>query len=140
MRKITKQSIKNGTGEYIGFAVVLPFITILLLLIVNIIQIALCEERLIYAVYKCGREAVMCYDYDPGASENDINDARGAANAMLQTIIPGGEISISVNGSWTKGNVAAITVTENLNTVLGIQRGSHSRLIYMMIEHSKWAE
>ena len=140
MKKVTRKSIKNGFGEFLGFALCVPIVMVCILFIINIFQIAMCEERLIYAVYKCGREAVMCYDNDPGASDNDISNAKGAANAMLQEIIPGGEITISVKGGWTKGNVAAITVTENLHTVLGIQNGSHSRMIYMMIEHSKWAD
>lgn len=133
-----KSFFRMGAGEFIGAAVVTPIIFIIILFIVNVLQISICEQKLIYAAYSCGREAVLSYNQD---------EAQVKANDRLSEIYTNGEnVTVEVlpikrnSSNWTKGNMVLIKVQENLNPVLGLQRGVHARFTVMMIEHSQWGD
>lgn len=132
--KTTSKFFRTGAGEFIGAAIVLPFIMTIIMFIVNIFQIAMCEQELIYAAYSCGREAVISYDYE-SAEEN--------ARAWKDAHLAGEEIDVSIDPkeiAWVKGNVIMITAEKDLKPILGIQSGVHARKVAMMIEHSKWTD
>ena len=124
---------RKGSGEFIGAAVVLPLIFLIILFLINIFQIAMCEQKLIFAAYSCGRKAVISYDYE---------SAEKSAQERLSQIYPDGskvQVHLSpANAAWLKGNVIEIAVEQDLQTFLGIQTGVHTRYVAMMIEHSKW--
>ena len=127
--------MRRGAGEFIGAAVVMPFIFAIILFIVNYLQISICEQKLIYAAYTCGREAVISFDQ----SEAQTN----ANNALAQIFKNDEDVSVTISSGgagWIKGNIIGIIVEENLHPVLGIQSGVHSRRVAMMIEHSKWTD
>jgi hypothetical protein len=128
-----KLRFRSGSGEFIGAAVVTPLIFLIILFIVNVLQIAMCEQKLIYAAYSCGREAVLSFD---------ASEAQDHAEEKLGAIFTDGEdvsVKIQLQGSeWVKGNMAIIQVEQNFTPVLGIQKGVHARRIIMMIEHSRW--
>ena len=123
----------SGMGEFIEFAIVAPIILLIFMFIVNYFQISNCEQKLIYASYMAGREAVTSYDKET---------AERAMKDVISELYDDGsnvECEIGIDAShWVKGNVTLITVREKLDTILPIGRGIHERTIGMMIEHSKW--
>ena len=127
-----KIDFRSGMGEFLGFAIIFPIVIAIIFTIISVYQVAMCEERLIFAAYKCGREAAMAYDYD---------DAVKRAEAARDEVAPNAELRIDVqNGNvWVKGNFVRISISEELTTAFGFQNGIHCREYYMMIEHSKWA-
>lgn len=135
-QKENKSFFKKGSGEFIGAAVVTPLIFLMVLFIVNVLQISICEQKLIYAAYSCGREAVISYSKE---------EAQTNASAKLAEIYTNGEsVSVSVipipedSMYWIKGNMVIIKIEENLTPVLGLQKGVHARFTVMMVEHSQW--
>ena len=129
-----KKFFRSGAGEFLGAAIVLPFIMAIIMFIVNIFQIAMCEQELIYAAYSCGREAVISYDYE---------SAEANAQAWRDAHFAGDGIDVSIDPkeiAWIKGNVLMVTAEKDLKPVLGIQSGVHARKVAMMIEHSKWTD
>lgn len=128
MKKI---NFKKGIGELLEAAITLPIILFMLGFLINLFQIAQCEQRLIYSTYFCGRAACVAYDQ---------NEAKTAIDNTLAEIVSDGSLQadIQVNGAWMKGNFVVVTVSQNLNPVFGVGKGLHSRRIAIMIEHSKW--
>lgn len=131
MKKI---NFRKGNGEFIGAAISVPLLIILILLVVNIFQISRCEQRLIYASYFCGRSAAVSFDLD--AAKDSVSNVCNELNSEGDEI----KCELQVSGNWIKGNFVVITVSQDLNPVLGIGRGQHTRRIAMMIEHSRWIE
>ncbi len=131
--KSKRLSFRKGSGEFIGAAVVLPMIFVIILFLINIFQIAMCEQKLIFAAYSCGRQAVISYDYDTAVE---------SAGKRLSQIYPeGSNVQVHItpeHAAWLKGNVIEIAVEQKISTFLGIQSGVHTRYVAMMIEHSKW--
>lgn len=129
-----KFNFKKGAGELIGMAITLPLLIVLILLVLNIFQISRCEQRLIYASYFCGRSAAVSFDLDTAKEnvDNVCNDLRAEGDDI--------KCELQVSGNWIKGNFVVVTVSQELNPVLGIGKGQHTRRIAMMIEHSKWIE
>lgn len=129
-RLLRKQS---AMGEFLEFAIVMPIILLIFMVIISYYQISECEQRLIYATYRSGREAVTSYDKA---------DALKAMGDVIAELYPGDssvEYEIGIDdGNWVKGNVTIITVRQKLDTLLPIGRGIHQRSVGMMIEHSKW--
>ena len=128
-------NIKKGAGEAIGFAVVIPFILFILLFILNVFQVALCEEKLIYAAYKLGRQAVISYS-EPEKSDQAMNDV--VSSIFNDTSKVDWNIRIRNGVGWVKGNMLQIEVTYDFKGAIGFQNGKHTRTIAMMIEHSYW--
>ena len=130
-----KINLKKGSGEIIGFAIVIPFVVFLFLFIVNVFQISLCEEKLIYSAYCVGRKAAISYSKE---------EAKKNAEEVLAEIYADNYdkvgCEIEVKGSWVKGNILFVHVTYNLRGAAGIQTGIHERAIAMMVEHSYWGE
>lgn len=126
-------NVRKGVGEIIGFAVVIPFILVLILFIVNVFQIALCEEKLIYAAYRIGRQAVVSYT-EPLESDPKINDILSSIFNDTSKV----KHEISPRGGWIKGNMVLVKVSYDFHGAVGFQNGTHERQIAMMIEHSHW--
>lgn len=129
---------KKGSGEFIGFAVVMPFIFIIILYIVNVLQIGVLEEKLTFAAYSCGRAAVISSSSDAAYSNavstlEEIQSQDGLSIGGTDV-----KVSISGNAAWVKGNIIIVDVSCYFEPVLGIQRGEHTRRVAMMIEHSEY--
>ncbi len=129
-------SWKSGAGELLGFAIVAPILTFVLLYIITVFQVAYCEQRLIYSSYMAGRKAVVSFSKEEAleAMNDEIARIYGSEASSVTC-------SIGIDeSSWIKGNVTLITVSQNLVPVLPLGKGIHSRSIGMMIEHSQWID
>ena len=134
MKKIC---FRRAAGEFIGAAIIIPLLLLIIMFIFNMAQIAICEERLTFAAYEAGRAAAISFSEE---------EASSAAKGMLDKIYNGTGATYGmklqrVSGpDWVKGAFLLIEVQEDLSTFLGYQSGIHARRLAMMIEHSYWAK
>lgn len=127
---------KSGAGEFLGFSIVAPILTFILLYVITIFQVASCEQRLIYSSYMAGRKAVVSFNKEEAleAMNDEISRIYGSEASSVTC-------SIGIDeASWIKGNVTLITVSQDLVPILPLGKGVHSRSIGMMIEHSQWID
>lgn len=130
--RLKKPDFKSGIGEALGVAATMPLLVFFILLVITIHQVTTCENQLIYAAYSGGRAAAISFDLET-AKEN--------LTEKVESLYPDAEMTatISIGGSeWKKGNVAQITVSQELSPILPIWKGIHSRRLGVMIEHSYW--
>ena len=134
---LRKINWKSGSGEALGFTVVAPILLLITLFILNMYIISDCEQKLIYASYKAGRQAVIQYDCQSAneAMKNELDAIYGGSAADHNVTW---DLGIKDDIYWEKGNVTLITVTQELKAILPLGNGPHTRSIGMMIEHSKW--
>ena len=138
---------KNGFGEYLGFAIVAPILFGLIFFMITVYQVTVAEEKLIYAAYMCGRQAVISRNVaeatDAGKSMLDIIYSDSSTDAIGGIIVPGvGTATFKIENSssvnWVKGNVIVVSVTQDLNPILPFAGGQRTRQLAMMIEQSNW--
>ena len=141
MRRLRSIHWRDGFGEYLGFALVIPLVFIFVFFMISTFQVTVAEEKLIYASYRAGRAAIT--------ADNEAS-ARKNAQAVLEEIYHG-NLSADANNlapgmaafqiekaSWIKGNIVKVSVSQHVDTMLPGMSTIHKRCLGLMIEHSTW--
>lgn len=140
----------KGVGEFLGFAVVIPFVTLMICAIFSAAQICIVSEQMLYASYSVARASVVCADEETG---------KDRATAVLETLYPSSSCSVSfvddskadtptvtghVNCSikyvdssmeWKKGSIIQCTISQYVTPLMPFTSGVRSQTIAMMVEN-----
>lgn len=149
IKKIKSIKWNEGASEMLSFAIVVPFIVILICAIFSAAQISTSVQKLTYSSYSACRAAVV--------SENsDFAETR--AEAVMREIygdnlIDGGfdfvfnssptnnetyyklELVGGQGTEWEKGNMVKCTVYQYINPLMPFSASYHTQSIVMMIEN-----
>ena len=150
LKNIKKIKWNKGVGEFLGFAVVIPFVTLMICAIFSAAQICIVSEQMLYASYSVARASVVCADEETG---------KDRASAVLQTLYPSSTCVVSfvddkntdtptvtgyVNCSikyvdssmeWKKGSIIECTVSQYVTPLMPFTSGVRSQTIAMMVEN-----
>ena len=148
------RKLKRGAGELLGFALMVPFIMMLLCAVLSSAQITVANQQLTYAAYSAGRAAVVAESEDLASERAEavldvlygdryqgISFTRADADA-LGLSLGNGEVYCKIQylgtgASWIKGDVIKCTVYQNLNPIMPFTAGVRAQSVVMMIENGE---
>jgi hypothetical protein len=140
--RLRKINWKRGSGEILGFAIVLPIILVVFCAIIMAAQLGLARQALEYSLYSAARAAVV---------QEDIISARAAAELVATAEIESGTFGVTrhditlevVGGSfdassglvrWEKGAMLKVVLTIYVDTIAPFGDSILSSEITMMVE------
>lgn len=148
------RKIKRGSGELLGFALMVPFIMMLLCAVLSSAQITVANQQLTYAAYSAGRAAVVAEDEELasqraaavleilyGDKYQGMEFSRGemvSSDVSLDNSEVWCKIQyLGTGASWIKGDVIKCTVYQNLNPIMPFTAGVRAQSVVMMIENGE---
>lgn len=145
-----KPNLRNGSGEILGFVLVIPFVLLLIVAILSATQLSSVQQKLTYATYTASRaacvsdneqraaaraEAVlsdMYSGYFDGATlyqQNQVPTQKSLASghiyADLQMLSP----------AWVKGAMLRCTLYQRITPLMPFSSAVHSQRLTVMIEN-----
>lgn len=143
--KRNKINWRKGSGELIGFAIVLPLLMILIMGIVGVAQLGLTRMALEQAAYIGCRAGVVRSDAESAqyAAENAVKMRLGQAafgieqddiEVALTPVAGITDTSTTTTPEWVKGTMVEMVVTVKVTTFLPLLPDTMQTSINMMVE------
>lgn len=148
IQRLKKIKWNEGVSEMLSFAIVVPFVVLLICAILSATQLSIERQRLSYATYSVCRAGVVC--------ENETY-AEARTDAMMQELygdefIDGGFTMtlgskpkngdtyyklelVGAGADWKKENMVRCTVYRYVTPIMPFTSGYRSETIVMMIEN-----
>ena len=148
LHKLKKRKInwKRGSGELIGFCLVLPMMCLILFSVVSLMQTGILRQTLEYATYMGARAAVVC--------ENETIANASARQAVLSTLtadhsvggfenedvdinldlVSGTSDTASAGIKWEKGALLRLEVQVPYQLFYAGETRTMSSILYVMVE------
>lgn len=144
-----KQFDPKKGSEILEFAMVIPGLVMLIVMVVMIIQLGLVRNAAVYALDLSSRAAAICEDYETAYTAMD-NVAKSTLSAstfgltdedihcelelIAGTTATPGAASSSGGITWEKGALAACTIEVNVKTFLNIGSPKMRVTMCVMVE------
>lgn len=138
----------EGVSEMLSFAIVVPFVVILICAILSSTQLSIEKQRLSYATYSVCRAGVVCENETYAEARTDAvmqelygdDFIDGGFNATLGSNPENGDTYyklelIGTGSEWKKENMARCTVYRYITPVMPFTAGYRTETIVMMIEN-----
>lgn len=110
-----KKWLRRGSGEYIAFAIVGPFICFLLIIICYFIELSMSIEQINNALNVCGRSAAIC---------TSLEDAKTQAKKVAKAAITADnikhiDVDVKYAGDevWAGGTLLLVTLSADVKLV-----------------------
>lgn len=136
-RKAREINWKKGSGEIVGFTMILPVITFIFCAMVAVAQVGLIRQKLEYTAYTAGRAAVVS-DTKSRAKERAAKIAKeslkGTGGGLKDNSIKTSVVILDSNKKWEKGKFVRIKVEAYVRAVMPFTSGKRESTIVMMIE------
>jgi hypothetical protein len=142
IKRLIKFQNRRGSGEIVGFAIVMPLLMLVFCALIMAAQLGLARQALEYSLYTAARAAVV---------QDNIVNARNAANLMADAEIQTGTIGVTgydlqmevISGTfnpasggirWEKGALLKVILTIDVDTISPFRDSQLASEIIMMIE------
>lgn len=136
-RKLEEINWKKGSGEIVGFTMILPVITFIFCAMVAVAQVGLIRQKLEYTVYTAGRAAVVS-DTKERANKRAKRIAketlRGTGGGLRDDSIKTSIALLDSNKKWEKGKFVRVKVEAYVKAVMPFTSGKRTSTIVMMVE------
>ena len=133
MRKI---KWKKGSGEIIGFGIVMPILVFIFCGIISASQLSMATETLQYAAYCSCRAAVV--SVDEATAESRANSVAKELASLNSAISPDtiecGLTLLDNSLIWQKGNFVRCDVSAYVDTMMPFTSRKRTASIIMMVE------
>lgn len=134
----SKKFWKRGSGELLGFCILMPFVVLLLCGVVSSTQVGVMNQTLNYTAYDCCRSAVVSETYDLAkkrAIETYEVNMCSISNATKNHNYTPVELEIVDGPGWEKGSLVKCTVRYYIEPLMPFTSGVREQSITMMIEN-----
>lgn len=128
----------KGSGELTGFAIIMPFIILLIFIIVGATEISIVNQKLTYTAYDCCRAAVVSETMDSAedrAIEMYEYHLCSVSEATKDHSFIPCELTLVDGTEWEKGSLVKCTVRSYLNPLMPFTSGVREQSIVMMVEN-----
>lgn len=161
MKRLFKNKIKwrSGSGELLGFAIIMPFILMMIIAILSITQESNMKQRMTYATYVVARASSICADQERAVDRADaiMREMYGDKYVGPPAIVGEGWMGVDsapaaiassqqVHGQtvcfmkmmseeWRKGDILVITIQQYIEPLMPFSGNFHSQSLAVMIEN-----
>lgn len=142
----------SGLSEILSFALLVPYIVLMLTAIIAAIHISSVEQKLSYAAYSVCRSAVICenkeYAQDRSAAlMKEMYGKKYIQSGFDTKVNTDGKYNdgdtfytlelVGDNATWAKGNMIKCTIYQYVDSSVPFTSGFRAETIVMMIENGK---
>lgn len=148
----------SGSGELLGFAIIIPFVLMLIIAILSTTQVSNAKQKMTYASYVIARATSICADQERAIDRADAimteiygSNYKGysfsgtnltSADADDGAIHSGEKINNQVilsmqlkSDEWRKGDILVVTIRQYLQPLMPFSGNFHSQSLAVMIEN-----
>lgn len=128
---------KRGSGEIVGFAMILPAITFVFCAIVAVAQVGLIKQKLEYTAYTAGRACVVSETRERAekrAGSITKESLRKTGGGLRDDSIRCKLKILDEKKKWEKGKFVQVTVSAYVKSIMPFTSGRRSARIVMMVE------
>ena len=127
---------KKGSGELIGFGIVMPILVMIFCGIISASQLSMASETLQYAAYCSCRAAVVSVDEaTAGARADSVAKELASLNSTISPASIDCKLTLLDKSLvWQKGNFVRCDVSAYVDTMLPFTSRKRTASIIMMVE------
>ena len=136
LKLLQKINWKKGSGEIIGFGIVMPMLVLLFCGIISAAQLSMANETLQYSAYSSCRAAVVTADESLALTRAEtVAKEIVSQNGTIDTSTLDVKLTLmDVAYGWKKGNFVQCDVTVYVDTMMPFTSRTRTASIIMMIE------
>ena len=150
MRNRNFEEWKRGSGELLGFAIVVPFVMLLICAILSATQVSSLQQRLTYATYTASRAACVSNNEERAVFRADavVADMYGSSYTGYKLFRQGetvtvphlenGQVFLAVQmlaPEWKKGATLRCTLYQYIVPLIPFSNATHYQSLTVVIEN-----
>lgn len=154
MKRFKQIKWTKGSGEILGFAIVLPFIILLVVTILSTIQLSNAKQEMMRTAYLASREVCVCDNETDAIDRANVvmkqiygdkyKESRYASNNGTSGLYasrvnnPSGTVSIVIESDtvgWHKGDILTIYVIQDVKLLMPFANNRQVEKLAFMIEN-----